>query len=142
MADNFGVYCRQTGADMEFVDKISGLVVFAFRKAANNQIVQATADNLTAHVGGGQANGLLLTAAYNRFTTVTSGNDSALMPPSLNGLDMVIINAAAANAMNIFPALGDQINTLGVNAAFNLAANKTVTFYCCTSGQWHTQLTA
>jgi len=142
MADNFGVYCRQNGADMEFVDKATGLVVFAFRKAANNQIVQSTADNLTAHSGGGQANGLLLTAAYNRVTTVAAGNDSVLLPASLAGLDMVVINAASANSMNVFPAVGEIINALSANTAFAVAANKTCTFYCCTAGQWHTQLTA
>lgn len=142
MPDNFGVYTRQNGADMEFVDKITGLVVFGFRKAANNQTVQSAIDNIIAHAGGGQTNGTLLTGAYNRIVTVASGNDSVVLPASLNGLDMVVINAHASNSVNVFPALGEFINALTVNSAFAVAANKTCTFYCCTAGQWHTQLTA
>jgi hypothetical protein len=142
MADIFGVYCRNTGADMEFVDKNSGLVVFAFRNAVNNQIVQSVVDNITAKAGGGQATAVLMTAAMNRITIVATGNDSVKLPPSVAGLDVVIINAAASNAANVYPATGDQINVLGVNAAFSVAANKVATFYCCTAGQWHSILTA
>lgn len=142
MPDNFGVYTRQNGADMEFVDKITGVVVFGFRKAANNQTIQAAADNLVAKAGGGQAGAVLLTAAYNRITTVASGNDSVILPPSLSGLDMVVINAAAANSLNVYPAVGEIINALSANTPFAVTANKTCTFYCCTAGQWHTQLTA
>ncbi len=144
MSDIYGVYCRNTGPDMEFVDKATGLVVFAFRNAANNQFVQSVVDNMVAKAGGGQANAVLLTAAINRFTTVATGNDSCKLPPStgLVGLDIVVVNAAASNAMNVYPATGDQINVLGVNAALSLAANKTITFYCTTAGQWHSVLTA
>lgn len=142
MSDIYGVTCRITGPDMEFVDKASGLVVFAFRNAANNQFVQSVKDSLTAAAGGGQANALLLTAAFNRVTTVASSADSVKLPPSVVGLDMVVINAASANAMNVYPATGEIINALSANAAFSVAANKVCTFYCCTAGQWHTQLTA
>ncbi len=144
MADIFGVYCRNTGADMEFVDKTTGLVVFAFRNAANNQFVQSVVDNMVAKAGGGQANAVLLTAAMNRFTTVASGNDSAKLPPStgLIGIDIVVINAAASNSMNVYPATGESINALSANTAFAVAANKVCTFYCCTSGIWHSLTTA
>lgn len=142
MSDIYGVYCRNTGADMEFVDKVSGQVVFAFRNAANNQFVQSVADKLTAHAGASQTGALLLAAAFNRFTTVVTGNDSAILPPSLAGLDMVVINAHASNSMNVYAQVGETINALSANTAFAVAANKVCTFYCVTAGQWHTQLTA
>ncbi len=142
MSDIFGVYCRNTGPDMEFVDKNTGLVVFAFRNAVNNQIVQSVVDSITAKAGGGQTNAVLMTAAMNRITGVASGNDSVKLPPSVAGLDVVIINAHASNAVNVYPQTGDAINALGANTAFNLTSNKTATFYCCTAGQWHSVLTA
>ena len=142
MADIFGVYCRNTGADMEFVDKTTGLVVFAFRNAVNNQFVQSVVDNITAKAGGGQATAILLTAAMNRVTTVGSSADSVRLPPSVVGLDVVVINAAASNSMNVYPATGEAINALSANTAFAVAANKVCTFYCCTAGTWHTLLTA
>jgi hypothetical protein len=142
MADIFGVYCRNTGPDMEFVDKTTGLVVFAFRNAANNQIVQSVVDNITAKAGGGQANAILMTAAINRVTTVGSSADSVKLPPSLAGLDVVVINAAAANAMNVYPTSGEAINALSADTAFSVTANKVATFYCCTAGRWHSLLTA
>lgn len=142
MSDIYGVTCRNTGPDMEFVDKASGLVVFAFRNSVNNQIVQSVLDNLTAKAGGGQANALLMTAAINRITTVASSGDSVKLPASLAGLDVVVINAAAANAMNVFGQTGDIINALSANSAFSVAANKVATFYCTTAGQWHSILTA
>ncbi len=142
MSDIYGVFCRNTGPDMEFVDKASGLVVFAFRNSVNNQIVQSVVDNITAKAGGGQANAVLMTAAMNRVVTVASGNDSVKLPPSVAGLDVVIINAHASNGINVYPQTGEAINALGANTAFAMSANKVATFYCTTAGQWHSILTA
>lgn len=99
-------------------------------------------DGLTAHAGGGQGSGTLLTAMMNRVTTVASAADSMLLVGSVAGMQIIVINAAASNSMNVFPAAGEQINALGANTAFAVAANKTATFYCVTAGQWHSQLTA
>jgi hypothetical protein len=101
----------------------------------------SVAEGLTAFAGGGQANGTLLTAMINRFTTVATGGDSSKLPAALVGMEIVVINAGAAS-MNVFPATGEQINAAGANAAFAVAATKTCTFFCTLAGQWHTQLTA
>ncbi len=99
-------------------------------------------DNLTATAGGGQTNGLPLTS-INRFTTVANANESATLPPSQPGMSVVVINDAAANAMNIFPVLGDKIDTGAANAAKSLiAGNGTGTplvFYATAVGQWRTK---
>lgn len=97
---------------------------------------------LTAFATGGQASGTPIKAMLNRFTTVTTAGDSGTLPVAAVGMTIVVANAAAANSMNVFPAAGDQINVLGANAAFALAANKTVTFYCVNATQWHTILSA
>lgn len=102
-------------------------------------------DNITAKAGGGQyAPGVapIINRMMNRVTIVASANDSLTLPPSAAGMQIICINAAGVNSMNVFPAAGEQINVLGANVAFAVAANKTATFYCVTAGQWHTQLTA
>jgi hypothetical protein len=142
MSDVFGVFTRNTGADMEFVDKTSGVVQFAFRNSVGNQTVVSSTDLLTAHAGGGQTSALQLAAAINRITTVATGNDSVKLPISVAGLDVVVINAASANSLNVFGQTGDIINALSANTAFAVAAGKTCTFYCCTAGQWHSILSA
>lgn len=96
-------------------------------------------DNLTATASGNQTNSVKLTL-INRFTTVASAGDSAVLPLSQPGMTVVVINDAAVNAMNIFPASGDKINALAVNAAFSLtvAAGPTI-FYATAVGQWRTK---
>lgn len=82
---------------------------------------------LTALVGGAQA-GTTLTLGYNRFTTVTSGNDSAQLP-AVSGVAVIFVtNAAAANTLAVFPQTGGIINAASANAAFSVAAGKTAIF--------------
>lgn len=101
-----------------------------------------TANGLTAHAGGGQASGLLLTASINRITTVTSANDSVKLPPSVAGTSITVINAAAANSMNVYPSSGEAINAIAADSPFAMVANKTATFHCAVAGTWNSILTA
>lgn len=102
-------------------------------------------DTITAFAGGGQASAVVLTSAVNRVTTVASAADSVKLPlcqtgPASGigggqpvntlGQMMYVINAAAANSMNVYPATGGAINALSANAAYAVAANKTVGFVC------------
>lgn len=103
---------------------------------------QSSQDALTAKAGGGQGGGPTINRMINRITTVATAADSVTLPASIAGMQITIINAAAANSMNVFPATGDVINALGANTAFAVAANKTATFYCTAAGQWHSVLTA
>jgi hypothetical protein len=105
-------------------------------------ILESTADTLTAHAGGGQGSALALTSVINRVTNVATAGDSVKLPASQSGMTITVINAAAANSMNVFPASGEAINALGANVAFAVAANKTAYFTCATAGQWHSVLTA
>lgn len=100
---------------------------------------------LTALVGGAQA-GTALNLGYNRFTTVTSGSDSAQLPAVGGAVVIVVTNAAASNALAVFPQTGGIINALSANASFSVAAGKTVIFIQAvdTSGAtvWYALLTA
>ncbi len=116
-------------------------------------------DSITAFAGGGQASAVLLDSGYNRVTTVASANDSVKLPschtgpsntgpmPSgiisgnTTGLLLYVTNAAAANSMNVFPQTGESINALSANAAYAVAANKTVQFLCSPGGTiWYSLL--
>jgi hypothetical protein len=103
----------------------------------------AVADNLKALVGGGQSgNTLDANVSSHRVTKVANANDSVTLPPSQSGVILIVANAAASNSMNVFPAKGEQINALGANTAFAVAAGKVALFMCGTSGQLHSILTA
>ena len=74
--------------------------------------------------------------------TLATGGDSAVLPASKAGMQITVSNAAGVNSMNVFPAAGEQINALGANAAFALAAGKSASFFCAANGQWHAVLSA
>jgi hypothetical protein len=120
--------------------------VLAVTDANGNPIISAiprfsSADSLTALAGGGQAGATPIATSIARFTTVTTAGDSALLPVSLAGMEVTVVNAGA-NSMNVFPATGEAINALAANAAFAVAAGKTASFYCTAAGRWHTILSA
>lgn len=100
------------------------------------------ANGITAFAGGGQASAVQLSAVYNRVTTVGTAADSVKLPKALPGAEINVVNAAAANAMNVFPSSGDAINALAADAAFSMAANKAAKFFCVVAGTWNSILTA
>lgn len=102
-------------------------------------------DTITATASGGQANAVPLTSAVNRVTVVATANDSVKLPlcrtgpvsavgggqPSNTlGQMMYVINADSADSMDVFPSSGGSINALSPDAAYAVAANKTVGFVC------------
>lgn len=105
-------------------------------------VQESVANALTAHAGGGQGSALALTRQINRVTTVGSSGDSVALPAAVAGRVVTVINAAAANAMDVFPASGEVINALAANTALSVAADKVVTFYCAVAGTWNSLLTA
>lgn len=99
-------------------------------------------DGLTALVGGAQAGTSVADFTINRFTTVTTGADSAQLPKAKAGRVRVVINAAAANTLAVFPQSGEAINAIAADSAFSVAANKTAIFFCAVDGTWNSVLTA
>lgn len=116
-------------------------------------------DAITAFAGGGQASATLLDSGYNRVATVASAADSVKLPschtgPSntgpmpagvvsgnTTGLMLWVTNSAASNSMNVYPQTGESINALSANAAYAVAANKTVGFLCSPAGTiWYSVL--
>jgi hypothetical protein len=101
-----------------------------------------TTTGLTASTTQTQAGALQLENGVNRITTVGSAADAVKLPKANPGAMIIVTNAAAANAMGVFPAPGDSINALAANAVYSMAANKTALFIAGANGVWHTILTA
>lgn len=104
--------------------------------------VDSHTNAITAHVGGGQGSATALTTAINRVTTVATAGNSVKLPAAIAGESIVVINAAASNSMDCFPASGEVINALAANTALAIAANKTVMFVCAVNGTWNSIVTA
>lgn len=102
----------------------------------------SSANAITAHAGGGQGSATALIKGINRVTTVATAADSVLLPAATAGEWVVVINAAAANAMNVYPTSGDAINALSANTALSVVANKAIIFFCAVTGTWNSVLTA
>lgn len=94
-----------------------------------------SADNLTAHAGGGQGSALALTAEVNRVTTVATAGDSVSLPASAAGLDVVVINAGA-NPMQVYGAGTDTINGVATGTGVSQMPSSVVIYVCATAGAW------
>lgn len=99
--------------------------------------------SVTAHAGGGQALAVILTSDVNIITTVATTGDSVKFPlgaiiPIPTSTTRVVVNRGA-NAVNVFPTVGGQIDALGVNAAFSVPANKVMVFRSSTTTQYYSE---
>lgn len=98
---------------------------------------------LTAHAGGGQALGTPLVLGVNVFSTVaTTGDSATLLDTNADGSMEVVVVNNGANAMNVFPFLGDQINSLGANNPYSLAVGLQVTFKSISTSKWLTTVSS
>lgn len=112
------------------------------------------ANAITALAGGLQPGATPLVNGYNRIVTVASSGDSVLLPPCVNGIAgdigapgygntngmfVIVTNAHASNAVNVFAQGSTQsINAIAGGSAFSLAATKTAMFICSAASIWHT----
>lgn len=128
----------QTIATGSLIMSLGNLTMTAGNIIMTAGYVRSSAANaLTAHAGGGQGSALLLAREVNRVTTVGTAGDSVKLPVSVAGMQVVVNNSAAANAMDVFPNTGEQINALGANNALSVIADSTVLFVCAVAGQWN-----
>ena len=105
------------------------------------QIEQAA--DLTAFATGGQASATPIATPVARVTVCATAGDSVKLPATTGKVStQVFVANGGAQSCNVFPATGEQINALGANAAFAVAAGKTATFIVTAAGQWHAILSA
>lgn len=100
--------------------------------------LESSADNLTATAGGGQLAALQLTTQTSRITTVATAGDSVMLPPSLPGLELLVINHSN-NAMQVFGNGTDQINDNTSTVGVSQMGNSFVLYSCAASGNWYTE---
>ena len=132
----FGTSSTITGSPAATLGAVTATSV----TTTGNNTVSVT-NAITALVGGAQA-GTALPSRINRVTTVASAADSVQLPAAVAGRMVTVINAAAANAMAVFPQTGEIINALSANSSISVAANKTIDFSCAVAGTWNSNLTA
>ena len=102
---------------------ISGGVAAVVYKSDGTDVIQQVEANvgLTADTGSAQGNGVI-TSSYNVYTTVAVAADAATLPAVFAVGDLVYIkNDAAANAMEVFPASGDDLSE-GTDTVLSVAA--------------------
>lgn len=103
---------------------------------------------LTAHAGGGQASATLLPSYVNEVSTVATAADSVMLPASIPGAKIYVINDTAATSMQVFGQPGDTIAAHGSNSQTASAtgvaqAGATIACYVCFGpGVWKQFLTA
>lgn len=72
---------------------------------------------------------------YQRVTTVAASTGVRL-PAAVVGANIFVFNVGA-NALNVYPATGEVINSLAANTALSVAATKGAEFVCCVAGSWN-----
>lgn len=104
---------------------------------AGEHFYSSVTNAIVAKASGNQSNSTQLTSDINRVTTVATAGDAILLPAAIAGLKICVINATS-NAMNVYPASGDMINTFGTNTPVYQGGRSTCEFYCAIAGQWNT----
>jgi hypothetical protein len=96
-------------------------------------------DAQTAHAGGGQGSALQISKGFTRFSIVATAGDSAKLPTAIAGM-MVRVKNDGANAMDVFPDTGAQIDGAIANVAVSIPAGADMFFFCRATLQWVTLL--
>jgi hypothetical protein len=102
------------------------------RQGGGTGIIPVVKQALAA-TGATQADAHTLTADWNDVQTVPTGSGVAI-PTMKPGNDITIRNSGA-NALNVYPFSGAQIDTHAVNAPISMPPNTTMTLRC-----WSTTL--
>jgi hypothetical protein len=104
--------------------RVDGAVVPVYPRAAG-----------AVAAGTTQADALVITAGATEFATVAAGA-GAKLPVGDPGAPAWIFNGGA-NALLVYPFLGGQIDALGANAAFSVAAGKGLLLMPMSTTQWY-----
>jgi hypothetical protein len=130
-------------------DATLGAAAPSVNTASSKQVVQGSltvtkpachsvSSGLTATAGGAQVGALLLSSAYNFFATVTTTNDSSILPELTAdniGLFIVVRNNGA-NTMRVYPAVGETINGGAADAPVTIAAGASGNFVAVSASAW------
>jgi hypothetical protein len=107
--------------------------------STSSLIMKSSEDSISA-AGATQGAATPLTAQLNRVTTVTATTDDGVsLPAAAAGLEIVVINAHATDALAIWPATGDAINGGSANAEDSsaLSAGSSRRYYAFDATNWY-----
>ena len=96
--------------------------------------VNSVTAGITADTGSIQG-GSVLTTDINEVSISGTAGDSVTLPTASAGLKVTIINNAAANAVDVFPNVSDNLGA-GVNTAASLAAGSNITYVAYDATNW------
>ena len=99
-------------------------------------------DAITAKAGGTRPLAVPITTTISKVSTVANAGDSVILPASSPGVVLQIINAAGANAMQVFAQGNDTIDGIAGATGYSQAAGKTVQYLCTAVGFWHKLVSA
>lgn len=99
-------------------------------------MLQSTTSAITA-AGATQGTATVLTTSYNIVTTVAAGTGVRLQTPSGAGYITTVVNRGA-NALNVYPDTGDQIDNAAANSPVVLPVGASATYQAASTGQWYT----
>ncbi len=97
-----------------------------------------TTVGLTAFAGGGAASATQLNSSYSVIDTVATTGDSVKFSTTLEVGVVNYVKNDGANAMDLFPAAGDDLG-FGVGVAISVPAGKSVAFIGTVTGSTSTQ---
>lgn len=123
-----------------FVDPKTGFLVdggyqflLGLLKSAASSQATATVDSGLVATGANQATALQLNAQWNEVDTVPAGS-GVLLSAFGEGQSQTVFNQGL-NPLSVYPPPGSQIDALGANIAFALAAGARHTFDFLTGSQ-------
>ncbi len=94
-------------------------------------------DAITPSTTQTQAAATTLDTFWSYIATVANANDCVKIRADYSGLSaIVIVTNGGANILDIFPGVGHQIDALGANNAYSLAAGKTIVFRAISATAW------
>lgn len=113
--------------------------LYAYENGVWNEVdaTGSTADGLTAGTTHTIAGGTALPSKTSRFSTVAVANDAATLPVAVLGMERIVFNAAATNAMQVYPGVvTDQIDAVTAGSPVTITAGKGAIFVCVAAGKW------
>ena len=90
---------------------------------------------ITASTTQTQAGGYALTKDINFVATCANANDSVTLPPAEQGRHMLIYNSGATK-VKYWPASGDQLDGLSVDAGTTINANRWAELWAVSDALW------
>lgn len=121
-------------------NRLANIIGSGYPGQAANFISGVAADLLTA-TGSTQATALLLPADVNCVTT-TAASTGVVFAANTSPGDEIVIKNLGANALSVYPALGESIDAVAANGAYSLATTKSAYFVKSGNARWISVLSA